>query len=145
MLLGPGGGGAAALFLSKFKIDRNNDCNVKTRPNKITLEVPMAVDCNVMKGTSSWDVTSCNPVVHRRFGGTYCAHFCARKVSQESNLSLSRAMSEMGFQRTVRSALFGLCFNPEDGGGNFLWNLGEFPSHYMTSHDDNIIYNLDTH
>jgi hypothetical protein len=66
----------AALFLSKFKIDRNSDCNVKTRSNKITFEVPTALDSDVMKSTSSWDVTSCNPIeVDRRFGGTYCLHF----------------------------------------------------------------------
>jgi hypothetical protein len=101
----------AALSLSNFKIDRNSDCNVKTSSNKITLEVPTAVDSNVMS-TSSWVVSR---VTRKKFIDVSeertASIFGARKVSQESNLSISRA---------ARSVRFGLRFNPEDGGSNFV-------------------------
>jgi hypothetical protein len=38
---------------------------------QVGLEVPSGV---TMMGTISWDVTRCNPEVHRRSGGAYYIH-----------------------------------------------------------------------
>jgi hypothetical protein len=44
---------------------------------QVGLEVPTSVN---MKGTISWDVTRCNPEVHRPSGGTYYIHLQGRFV-----------------------------------------------------------------
>jgi hypothetical protein len=49
----------------------------------IGVEILTAV---TMKNTIFWDGTMCSPVqVHQHFGGMYCLHFKARRVSQISN------------------------------------------------------------
>jgi hypothetical protein len=42
--------------------------------------------CEKMKNIITFDMKTYNPVVHRRFGKTYCLHLQDRRVSQASSL-----------------------------------------------------------
>jgi hypothetical protein len=71
-----------------------------------------------------WEITSCSPLkVNWRFGGTYRPHCRSRGISQARNQR--EAGSEQSYPLAdISGFFFGLFFDPEDGGGVFLRNVG---------------------
>jgi hypothetical protein len=75
-----------------------------------------------LKSTAFWDVTQCSLVgVYQRYGEMYWFHLQDQRVSQASS-------------RKMPVCLFGLIFDPEDGGNTFLRNVDKFLPNYMASH-----------
>jgi hypothetical protein len=67
-------------------------CKMKHKQFYVRFEVLIAV---VMKSTTFWDITPCNPFkVYKSFGGTYHLHLQGRRINRTRN-----------FQRTTRRCI----------------------------------------
>jgi hypothetical protein len=72
----------------------------------------------VMKSSSFWDITPCNPLkVKRRFGGICRLYLQGRRISRARNQRESPWQAEAGF-------LLGLFLDLKDGYDIFLRNIG---------------------
>jgi hypothetical protein len=109
-----------------------SDCTTYTKVNErlnrhslrdfVAFEVPTAV---YMKCTIRWGVITCNLIVHRRFGGTYCLHLQDLRVSQTT--SKNHCLLNSGY-------LLDVLFYLEDVCCMFLRNFSKRLSDYTSPH-----------
>jgi hypothetical protein len=68
-----------------------------------------------------WDITLCSPwKISRHFWGTAHLHVQGQRISKARNQHESRSQAGLCFHAGF---LFGLFFDPEDGGDMFLQNV----------------------
>jgi hypothetical protein len=89
---------------TEYRSSNKNEVGIK-HVKLAALEVLTAV---VMKTSTFWDITPCNPLkVNRRFGETCHVHLQGRRISQERNERESRRQREEQSQMAIR------CYIPE--------------------------------
>jgi hypothetical protein len=80
-----------------------------------------------MKSSTFWDITPCSPLkVNSLFGGTCQLHLQDRRLSEARNPRENRWLRSAALLATCFhfGFLFGLFFDPEDGGDMFLRYVG---------------------
>jgi hypothetical protein len=83
-----------------------------------------------LKSYIFWDITPCSPLkINRRFGRIYRLHFQCRMNHVKNQHEAGSKQSSVSFFLHAGS-LFGLLFDPKDGGDMYLRNVGWYSTDY---------------